>query len=94
MVVKNILKELEVRKRLLIRLMFLTDLSYIEKSEISFDPAVVSGNDVMQVRDISMGYDDRILFKGLNFEIYRGEKVALIGPNGIGKSTLFKNNNE
>ena len=63
---------------------------YRKKAKISFDPAVVSGNDVMQVRDISMGYDDRILFKGLNFEIYRGEKVALIGPNGIGKSTLFK----
>ena len=63
---------------------------YRKKAKISFDPAVVSGNDVMQVKDISMGYGDRILFKGLNFEIYRGEKVALIGPNGIGKSTLFK----
>ena len=37
-----------------------------------------------------MGYDDRTLFRGVNFDIYRGEKVALIGPNGIGKSTLFK----
>ena len=63
---------------------------YRKKAKISFDPAVVSGNDVMQVKDISMGYGDRMLFKGLNFEIYRGEKVALIGPNGIGKSTLFK----
>ena len=37
-----------------------------------------------------MAYDDRVLFKGVNFDIYRGEKVALIGPNGAGKSTLFK----
>ena len=37
-----------------------------------------------------MAYDERVLFKGVNFDIYRGEKVALIGPNGIGKSTLFK----
>lgn len=37
---------------------------YRKKAKISFDPAVVSGNDVMQVRDISMGYDDRILSKG------------------------------
>mgnify|MGYP002547388245 CR=1 FL=1 len=36
-----------------------------------------------------MGYGERILFKDLNLDIYRGEKVALIGANGIGKSTLF-----
>ena len=51
---------------------------------------MVSGNDVIQIRDMSMGFGDRILFKDLNLDIYRGEKVALIGPNGIGKSTLFK----
>ena len=63
---------------------------YRKKAKISFDPSVVSGNDVMQIRDMSMGFDDRMLFKNLNLDIYRGEKVALIGPNGIGKSTLFK----
>ena len=63
---------------------------YRKKAKISFDPSVVSGNDVIQIRDMSMGFDDRILFKDLNLDIYRGEKVALIGPNGIGKSTLFK----
>lgn len=63
---------------------------YRKRAKISFDPSVVSGNDVMQIRDMSMGFDDRILFKNLNLDIYRGEKVALIGPNGIGKSTLFK----
>ena len=63
---------------------------YRKKARISFDPAIVSGNDVMQIRDVSMGFDDRLLFKNVNIDIYRGEKVALIGPNGIGKSTLFK----
>ena len=63
---------------------------YRKKAKISFDPSVVSGNDVIQIRDMSMGFGDRILFKDLNLDIYRGEKVALIGPNGIGKSTLFK----
>jgi ATP-binding cassette subfamily F protein 3 len=61
-----------------------------KRAKIEFNPSVTSGNDVLQVRNASMGYGDRILFKDLNLDIYRGEKVALIGPNGAGKSTLFK----
>lgn len=64
--------------------------AYRKKARIEFNPSVVSGNDVLQVRDVSMGYGNRILFKDLNLDIYREEKVALIGANGIGKSTLFK----
>ena len=64
--------------------------AYRKKAKIQFNPTVTSGNDVLEVRDASMGYGDRILFKNLNLDIYRGEKVALIGANGIGKSTLFK----
>lgn len=64
--------------------------AYRKKARIEFNPSVISGNDVLQLRDISMGYGERILFKDLNLDIYRGEKVALIGANGIGKSTLFK----
>lgn len=64
--------------------------AYRKKAKIEFNPSVTSVNDVLQLRDISMGYGERILFKDLNLDIYRGEKVALIGANGIGKSTLFK----
>lgn len=64
--------------------------AYRKKAKIQFNPSISSGNDVLHVEDLSMAYDERILFKGVNFDIYRGEKVALIGPNGIGKSTLFK----
>lgn len=64
--------------------------AYRKKAKIQFNPSVASGNDVLHVEDLSMAYDERVLFKGVNFDIYRGEKVALIGPNGIGKSTLFK----
>lgn len=64
--------------------------AYRKKAKIEFNPSVTSGNDVLQLRDISMRYEERILFKDLNLDIYRGEKVALIGANGIGKSTLFK----
>lgn len=64
--------------------------AYRKKAKIQFNPSISSGNDVLHVDDLSMAYDERVLFKGVNFDIYRGEKVALIGPNGIGKSTLFK----
>lgn len=64
--------------------------AYRKKARIEFNPSVTSGNDVLQLRNVSMGYGERILFKDLNLDIYRGEKVALIGANGIGKSTLFK----
>ena len=64
--------------------------AYRKRARIEFNPSVTSGNDVLQLRDVSMGYGERILFKDLNLDIYRGEKVALIGANGIGKSTLFK----
>ncbi|MFI3210460.1 MAG: ABC-F family ATP-binding cassette domain-containing protein [Peptostreptococcaceae bacterium] len=61
-----------------------------KRARISFSPSVSSGIDVLQVKNLSMGYEDNVLFKCVDFNIYRGEKVALIGPNGIGKSTLFK----
>lgn len=61
-----------------------------KKASIQFSPTVSSGTDVLEVKDISMGYGERTLFKDINFNIYRGEKVALVGSNGIGKSTLFK----
>ncbi|WP_195940692.1 ribosomal protection-like ABC-F family protein [Romboutsia sp. 1001713B170131_170501_G6] len=61
-----------------------------KRARIEFNPSITSGNDVLQLRDISMGYGEKILFKDIDLDIYRGEKVALIGANGIGKSTLFK----
>lgn len=61
-----------------------------KRAKFKFNKSHQSGRDVLQVEDISKSYGEKILFKDINFDIYRGEKVALIGPNGIGKSTLFK----
>ncbi|MBC2575115.1 ABC-F family ATP-binding cassette domain-containing protein [Peptostreptococcus canis] len=61
-----------------------------KKAKFRFNLEHQSGKDVLQVENLEKKFDDKILFKGVNFNIYRGEKVALIGPNGMGKSTIFK----
>jgi ATP-binding cassette, subfamily F, member 3 len=49
-----------------------------------------SGNEVLYLEDLSVGYNHEAVSKNLNFRLTRGESVALVGPNGIGKSTLLK----
>ena len=49
-----------------------------------------SGEVVLEIRDLSMSYPDKVLFHDFNDTIYKGEKVGLIGGNGVGKSTILK----
>ncbi|MCM3088439.1 ABC-F family ATP-binding cassette domain-containing protein [Bhargavaea ginsengi] len=49
-----------------------------------------SGNDVMAVRDLGIGYGAAPVSSGLDFRVYREDRIAFIGPNGVGKSTLLK----
>ena len=55
---------------------------------------MVSGNDVMQVENLSKAYPPVQLFSNINLEVKRGERVALIGNNGTGKTTILKIINE
>ncbi len=57
---------------------------------INLKSQIESGTDVLSVQNVSKAFDDNRLFKNVSFDIYKGDKVGLIGPNGIGKSTLFK----
>ncbi len=60
------------------------------KMNIKLEPSVVSGNDVLTVTDLTKSFDGNTLFNNINFEIKRGERVALIGNNGTGKTTILK----
>ncbi|GKU25719.1 thiamine ABC transporter substrate-binding protein [Clostridium folliculivorans] len=59
-------------------------------TRISFHSQIKSGNDVIHVENLSKRYSDKLLFEDVNFDLRRGDKVALIGENGRGKTTLFK----
>lgn len=74
----------------------LEKIERIEKPEsdvadirLRFEPEVQSGYDVLKIQNLAFGYSD-LLFDNLNLNIYRNDRIALIGPNGIGKTTLFK----
>ena len=58
--------------------------------QIRFGEAMASGNDVLNVRSLSMAFSERVLFRDLSFLVRKGERVLVIGPNGCGKSTLIK----
>ena len=57
---------------------------------ISLKPRITSGNDVLTVEHLSKSFPSLPLFKDLNFTVKRGEKVAIIGNNGTGKTTILK----
>ncbi|MDJ0555437.1 MAG: ABC-F family ATP-binding cassette domain-containing protein [Microcoleaceae cyanobacterium MO_207.B10] len=55
-----------------------------------FPPAPRSGREVVTIKDLVHTYDDKILFLGANLEVERGDRIAFLGPNGCGKSTILR----
>jgi len=62
----------------------------LDTSEINIPPGPRLGNIVLDVKGLVKGYDGRLLFDGLTFDLPKAAIIGVIGPNGVGKSTLFK----
>ena len=62
----------------------------LDFEEINIPPGPRLGNDVLDVKNLTKGFGDRVLIKDLSFTLPRAGIVGIIGPNGVGKTTLFK----
>lgn len=84
-------KRAQSRRKQLDRMEVLTrPLGDSKSASFHFDIEKQSGNDVLQVKDATIGYYQEPIIEHVNMRLIRGDSVALVGPNGIGKSTLLK----
>ncbi|MFY9482161.1 MAG: ATP-binding cassette domain-containing protein [Tissierellaceae bacterium] len=84
------INQAQSRQRLLDKMKLIDKPMNSKKTRLRFEPKIKSGRDVLSVDNIKKAFDDFVLLEDISFDIYRGERVGLIGPNGIGKTTLFK----
>ena len=85
------IKRAESREKMLNRIEVLEKPSEINDAmDIRLEPNILSGNDVLTVRGLGKAFDSQKLFSNLDFDVKRGERVAVIGDNGTGKTTILK----
>ena len=81
---QSLIKKLDKTERISV------EKDQVARLKLRFPLAVQPGKWVLELNQIGKSYDDRCLFKEVSITIGRGEKIALLGPNGVGKSTLLK----
>ena len=81
---QSLIKKLEKTERIEI------EKDVVSKMKLTFPLSVQPGKWVVELSDLGKSYGEKLLFKQVNITLGRGEKIALLGPNGVGKSTLLK----
>ncbi len=81
---QSLIKKLDKTERISV------EKDQVAKLKLRFPLAVQPGKWVLELNQVGKSYDARCLFKEVSITIGRGEKIALLGPNGVGKSTLLK----
>ena len=84
-------REAQGRQKLLDRLERVEKPETFEKTiKLRFTPDVRGGNDILRSQGLGKRYGDKQIFEDVNLEAYRQDVVGIIGPNGVGKTTLFR----
>ncbi|RMC47796.1 ABC-F family ATP-binding cassette domain-containing protein [Lactobacillus sp. ESL0228] len=83
-------KRAQSRRKQLEKIDRITPPKHKNKVKINFKSDHPSGKEVLILRDLTIGYPDKIMVNNINLQVNKGDRVAVIGPNGIGKSTLLK----
>lgn len=83
-------KRAQSRQKRLDKIERITLPQHKQKVRINFNAERQSGKEVLILKDVTIGYPDKIMVKNINFQVNKGDRIAIIGPNGIGKSTLLK----
>jgi ATP-binding cassette subfamily F protein 3 len=84
------IKAAESRQKALDRMVLVDRPVYLEDIRMSFHAKKHSGNDILKAEDLAMAFDGKTLFENVSFALEKGDRVGIIGPNGIGKTTLFR----
>lgn len=85
------IKQASSRRKLLDKMDLIENPEIYKNSmKLKLVPEVESGKDVLTISDLSMGFNDKILFDDIKLNVYKGDKIGLVGKNGVGKTTLFK----
>lgn len=81
---QSLMKKLDKTERIEV------DSTTVSRMKVAFPLSVQPGKWVLEIDNLGKSYGDNKLFEGVNITVGRGEKIALLGPNGVGKSTLLK----
>lgn len=85
------IRRAESREKMLNRIEVIDRPTEIDANmKLKLEPSTISGSDVLSVEGLAKSYGSHTLFENIDLEIKRGEKVALIGENGTGKTTILK----